>query len=92
MNPKHDPELSARAAAIFFALDPEGELRARGRRYRYFASGTGEARRYKFRADEIGGSDYIGFNLYALDEGPRITTCELDWHDVIDFMLEARAQ
>lgn len=73
----------------FFAL-PRGTSFGGLGTARYVAtiSASDDGRRYKFYAEELGGSEHISFNLYRLDSGPPLLKpCEMPEEKVIDFVL-----
>jgi hypothetical protein len=59
-----------------------------GRRYRVVKSQMVTGRSQKLEAEELGGADYISFNLYRLAGGEAILKpCEMPATKVIDFVL-----
>lgn len=59
-----------------------------GRRYRVVKSQMVTGRSQKLEAEELGGADYISFNLYRLAGGEAILKpCEMPEAKVIDFVL-----
>ncbi|MEM6576854.1 MAG: hypothetical protein AAF678_00045 [Pseudomonadota bacterium] len=66
---------------------PQGAFygQAFGRRYSVVRRVAGA--RQSLVAEELGGSDYISFNLYRLSSGPRLKPCEMPSTKVIDFTL-----
>ena len=59
-----------------------------GRRYRVVKSQMVTGRSQKLEAEELGGADYISFNLYRLAGGEAILKpCEMAETKVIDFVL-----
>ena len=59
-----------------------------GRRYRVVKSQMVTGRSQKLEAEELGGADYISFNLYRLAGGEAILKpCEMPETKVIDFVL-----
>jgi hypothetical protein len=60
----------------------------KGRRYRVAKSQMAGGRSQKLEAEELGGSDYISFNLYRLaDGGALLKPCEMAADKVTDFIL-----
>lgn len=60
----------------------------RGRRYRVVKSQMANGRSQKLEAEELGGSDYVSFNLYRLAEGGALLKpCEMPEQKVLDFVL-----
>lgn len=58
------------------------------RRYGMTVSVSGDGRRRKLYAEELGGNDRVSFNLYFLDAGrPLLKPCEMPARKVIDFVL-----
>lgn len=76
-----DPFLQA-----FDAL-PKGTFygRAFGNRYRVVRRVSGA--RQSMVAEELGGRDFISFNLYRLRSGARVKPCEMPSDKVIGFTL-----
>ncbi len=63
---------------------------AYGRRYRVTKSQFACARSQKLVAEELGGADYISFNLYRLASGDALLKpCEMPEQKVRDFVLSA---
>lgn len=60
----------------------------RGRRYGTTLEVSGK--RTKLFAEELGGSDTISFNYYALESGPVLKPCEMPAQKVIDFVIDYR--
>ncbi len=59
-----------------------------GRRYRVTKSVMATGRSQKLEAEELGGSDYISFNLYRLAGGQALLKpCEMTSEKVIGFVL-----
>lgn len=58
---------------------------ANGRRYAVVRRVAGA--RQSLVAEELGGSDYISFNLYRLRSGPLLKPCEMLSGKVISFVL-----
>ncbi len=60
----------------------------RGRRYRVVKSQMANGRSQKLEAEELGGSDYISFNLYRLEGGAALLKpCEMPGEKVVAFVL-----
>lgn len=73
-----------------FDLLPEGGYGGtfQGRRYRVTKTVMVTGRSQKLEAEELGGNDYISFNLYRLAGGESLLKpCEMDAEKVIDFVL-----
>lgn len=82
---EHDAFLSA-----FDAL-PRGGYGGtfEGKRYRLMKSILVAGRSQKLEAEELGGPDYISFNLYRLAGGEvLLKPCEMPSEKVIDFVLK----
>lgn len=61
---------------------------AQGRRYRVTKAQFACARSQKLEAEELGGEDYISFNLYRLASGDALLKpCEMPVEKVRDFVL-----
>lgn len=59
-----------------------------GRRYRVTKTVMATGRSQKLEAEELGGSDYISFNLYRLAGGETILKpCEMPEEKVVAFVL-----
>ena len=59
-----------------------------GRRYRVTKTVMATGRSQKLEAEELGGNDYISFNLYRLASGESLLKpCEMETEKVIDFVL-----
>ncbi|MEM7720723.1 MAG: hypothetical protein AAF222_16130 [Pseudomonadota bacterium] len=59
-----------------------------GKRYRLTKTLMATGRSQKLEAEELGGSDYISFNLYRLVSGEALLKpCEMPAEKVIDFVL-----
>lgn len=59
-----------------------------GKRYRVIKSVLVSGRSQKLEAEELGGTDYISFNLYRLASGETLLKpCEMPAEKVIDFVL-----
>ena len=60
----------------------------RGARYRVTKLQMSNGRSQKLEAEELGGSDYISFNLYRLADGTALLKpCEMPQAKVVDFVL-----
>lgn len=60
----------------------------RGRRYRVVKSQMANGRSQKLEAEELGGPDYISFNIYRLSGGEALLKpCEMPAEKVVDFVL-----
>ncbi|MEX0369594.1 MAG: hypothetical protein AB3N09_03125 [Tateyamaria sp.] len=68
-----DPSETALAAL------PDGTFqgRAHGRRYVVTKSRFAQGKAVKLVAEELGGTDYISLNWYALASGGRLKPCEM---------------
>ncbi|MBT8417710.1 MAG: hypothetical protein KJO42_09740 [Silicimonas sp.] len=59
-----------------------------GRRYRVTKSRMASGRSQKLEAEELGGNDYISFNLYRLESGGvLLRPCEMTEQKVTTFVL-----
>ena len=59
-----------------------------GKRYRIMKSVLVTGLSQKLEAEELGGNDYISFNLYRLASGETLLKpCEMPQEKVIDFVL-----
>jgi len=59
-----------------------------GRRYRITKTQMAAGRSQKLEAEELGGNDYISFNLYRLATGQALLKpCEMPEEKVTDFVL-----
>ena len=59
-----------------------------GRRYRITKAQMSNGRSQKLEAEELGGPDYISFNLYRLATGQALLKpCEMPEEKVIDFVM-----
>lgn len=77
-----------------FDLLPEGGYGAtyEGRRYRITKTTMVTGRSQKLEAEELGGSDYVSFNLYRLASGERLLKpCEMPAEKVIAFVCGVAA-
>ena len=84
MSTRHDEFLAA-----FDAL-PKGGYGAtyQGKRCRVIKSVLVSGRSQKLEAEELGGPDYISFNLYRLASGEALLKpCEMPAEKVIEFVL-----
>lgn len=60
----------------------------RGRRYRMVKTQMANGRSQKLEAEELGGTDYISFNLYRLAGGEALLKpCEMPGQKVVEFVL-----
>lgn len=60
----------------------------RGTRYRVVKSQMANGRSQKLEAEELGGTDYISFNLYRLAGGEALLKpCEMSAEKVVEFVL-----
>lgn len=60
-----------------------------GRRYRITKTQMAAGRSQKLEAEELGGNDYISFNLYRLASGQALLKpCEMPEAKVVDFVLD----
>ncbi|SDO36645.1 hypothetical protein SAMN04488512_102224 [Sulfitobacter litoralis] len=87
---KTDPvtaTVDARFLAAFHAL-PDGTHTGRyqTRRYVWSKSTFNTGKSWKLVAEELGGSDYISLNLYALASGTRLYPCEMPAAKVTAFI------
>ena len=63
-----------------------------GRRYRVTKAVMVTGRSQKLEAEELGGSDYISFNLYRLANGESLLKpCEMPAEKVVDFVMKLEA-
>ncbi len=79
--------------AAFDAL-PNGGYGAtyEGKRYRLIKSVLVSGRSQKLEAEELGGTDYISFNLYRLASGEALLKpCEMPAEKVVEFVLNVQA-
>lgn len=79
--------------AAFDAL-PRGAYGAtyQGKRYRVIKSVLVNGRSQKLEAEELGGTDYISFNLYRLAGGEALLKpCEMPAERVIAFVMDVEA-
>lgn len=59
-----------------------------GRRYRITKAVMATGRSQKLQAEELGGNDYISFNLYRLADGAALLKpCEMPESKVVAFIL-----
>jgi hypothetical protein len=59
----------------------------KGKRYRITKTAMATGRSQKLEAEELGGNDYISFNLYRLSGGePLLKPCEMSAEKVISFV------
>lgn len=59
-----------------------------GKRYRVIKSVLVTGRSQKLEAEELGGNDYVSFNLYRLGSGEvLLKPCEMPAEKVIEFVL-----
>ncbi len=59
-----------------------------GKRYRVIKSVLVSGRSQKLEAEELGGPDYVSFNLYRLADGEALLKpCEMSSEKVIDFVM-----
>ena len=59
-----------------------------GRRYRITKAQMSNVRSQKLEAEELGGSDYISFNLYRLATGQALLKpCEMHEDKVVAFVM-----
>lgn len=64
-----------------------------GRRYRVVKSQMAGGRSQKLEAEELGGTDYVSFNLYRLSDGEALLKpCEMSEEKVTDFVLGLDAE
>lgn len=63
-----------------------------GRRYRVTKTQMAHGRSQKLEAEELGGNDYISFNLYRLASGETLLKpCEMPAAKVVNFVLGLEA-
>ncbi len=63
-----------------------------GKRYRVTKSSLVSGRSQKLEAEELGGKDYVSFNLYRLAGGETLLKpCEMPKEKVIEFVLNVVA-
>ena len=63
-----------------------------GRRYRITKAQMSNGRSQKLEAEELGGNDYISFNLYRLASGQALLKpCEMPVDKVVDFIMRVTA-
>ena len=59
-----------------------------GKRYRITKTVMATGRSQKLEAEELGGNDYVSFNLYRLAGGTALLKpCEMPEDKVVDFVL-----
>lgn len=64
----------------------------RSKRYGINKSQMAAGRSQKLEAQELGGNDYISFNLYRLTDGTALLKpCEMPEDKVVDFVLDVLA-
>ncbi len=64
----------------------------KGKRFRITKTVMAAGRSQKLEAEELGGNDYISFNLYRLAGGQALLKpCEMPEEKVIDFVLNVVA-
>ncbi|MCG6885295.1 MAG: hypothetical protein LJE62_16220 [Silicimonas sp.] len=64
----------------------------RGKRYRVTKTVMVTGRSQKLEAEELGGNDYISFNLYRLAGGESLLKpCEMPAEKVVDFVMGLEA-
>ena len=77
-----------------FDLLPEGAYGGtyQGKRYRITKRLMATGRSQMLEAEELGGNDYISFNLYRLSGGQSLRKpCEMPEEKVVDFILNVVA-
>lgn len=58
------------------------------RRYGTTVSEIARGRKIRLFAQQLGGKDYVSFNLYRLSDGShRLNTCEMSTEKIVDFVL-----
>lgn len=62
------------------------------RRYIVVKSRQAQGASEKLVAEELGGPDYISFNLYRLASGPRLRPCEMSRDKVMEFVIALRPE
>ncbi len=63
-----------------------------GNRYRITKQVMASGRSQKLEAEELGGTDYVSFNLYRLASGEcLLKPCEMPEGKVVDFVLGVQA-
>lgn len=80
-----DPAFVARFDSL-----PDGGYGAtyQGRRYRLVKTRMATGRSQKLEAEELGGTDYISFNLYRLADGAALLKpCEMPAGKVVEFVM-----
>lgn len=83
-----DDDLKAFAAGLDRIPDGYGEGSFDDRRYGVTLEASADRRRRWLYAEELGGTDRISFNLYALTDGRLVLRpCEMSAAKVIDFVL-----
>lgn len=75
-----------------FERIPSGCHRAtfRGKSYVIRKSQQVDGLAEKLQAEELGGTDFVSFNLYRLSTGALLRPCEMPQQKVMDFVLECR--
>ena len=82
--------MSLEAFVAAFDAMPEGGYGGtyEGKRYRVTKTLMATGRSQKLEAEELGGNDYISFNLYRLADGTALLKpCEMPEDKVIAFVL-----
>ena len=82
--------MSLEAFVAAFDAMPEGGYGGtyEGKRYRVTKTLMATGRSQKLEAEELGGNDYISFNLYRLADGTALLKpCEMPEEKVIAFVL-----
>lgn len=60
----------------------------KGRRYRITKAQMAHGRSQKLEAEELGGNDYISFNLYRFENGQALLKpCEMPEEKVVGFVM-----
>ena len=74
---------------VAFDALPLGTHKGRyaGRRYIFTKSEDLSGAAQHLAAEELGGSDYISFNLYRVSAGARLKPCEMPAAKVTDFVF-----
>ena len=63
---------------------------SQGHRYLVTRQDSSDGGSQKLVAEELGGPDYVSFNLYRLTSGIRLRPCELPEKKAVEFVLDFR--
>lgn len=62
----------------------------KSRKYSVSRTDFNQGKSLKVFAEELGGTDFISFNLYLTQQKEHLKPCEMPKHKVIDFILNAK--